>query len=76
MRIAGFSKQELLEMCNFCKISYGSNDQKLDSRFKTKAELINEGYGIIPFYYNERNRRRAGFVCTKDKEITIVYRGY
>ncbi|MDR1138996.1 MAG: lipase family protein [Rickettsiales bacterium] len=75
IRIAGFSKQELLEMCNFCKISYGSNDKKLDSRYKTKAELINEGYGIIPFYYNERNKRCAGFVFTKDKEITIAYRG-
>ncbi|UVW84268.1 lipase family protein [Wolbachia endosymbiont of Aedes albopictus] len=75
MRIAGFSKQELLELCNFCKIGCGNNDKKLDSRYKTKAELINEGYGIIPFYYNERNIRCAGFVFTKDKEITIAYRG-
>jgi hypothetical protein len=62
-------------MCNFYKMSYGSNDEKLDSRYKTKAELFNEGYGIIPFYYNERNRRCAGFVFTKDREITIAYRG-
>ncbi len=75
IQIAGFSKQELLEMCNFCKISYGSNDEKLDSKYKIKAELINEGYSIIPFYYNERNKKCAGFVFTKDKEITIAYRG-
>ncbi|MDG7055324.1 MAG: lipase family protein [Wolbachia endosymbiont of Menacanthus eurysternus] len=75
IQIAGFSKQKLLEMCNFCKISYGNNDEKLDSRYKTKAELINEGYSIIPFYYNGRNKRCAGFVFTKDKEITIAYRG-
>ncbi|MCM1001419.1 MAG: lipase family protein, partial [Wolbachia endosymbiont of Melophagus ovinus] len=75
IQIAGFSKQKLLEMCNFCKISYGNNDEKLDSRYKTKAELINEGYSIIPFYYNGRNKRCAGFVFIKDKEITIAYRG-
>ncbi|MDG7052467.1 MAG: hypothetical protein LKM45_01095 [Wolbachia endosymbiont of Alcedoecus sp.] len=75
IQIAGFSKQKLLEMCNFCKISYGNNDEKLDSRYKTKAELINEGYSIIPFYYNGRNKRCAGFVFTKDKEVTIAYRG-
>ncbi|MFP3016617.1 MAG: lipase family protein [Wolbachia sp.] len=74
IQIAGFSKQELLEMCNFCKISYGNNDEKLDSRYKTKAELINESYGIIPFYY-KKNGTPAGFVFTKDKEITIAYRG-
>ncbi|MBC6686353.1 lipase family protein [Wolbachia pipientis] len=74
IQIAGFSKQELLEMCNFCKISYGNNDERLDSRYKTKAALVNEGYGIIPFYY-KKNGTPAGFVFTKDKEITIAYRG-
>lgn len=74
IQIAGFSKQKLLEMCNFCKISYGNNDERLDSRYKTKAKLINEGYGIIPFYY-KKNGTPAGFVFTKDKEITIAYRG-
>ncbi|NEV49620.1 lipase family protein [Wolbachia pipientis] len=74
IQIAGFSKQELLEMCNFCKISYGNNDERLDSRYKTKAELINEGYGITPFCY-KKNGTLAGFVFTKDKEITIAYRG-
>ncbi|MGL9682256.1 MAG: hypothetical protein ACR5K2_04870 [Wolbachia sp.] len=60
-------------MCNFCKISYGSNDEKLDSKYKIEAELINEGYSIIPFCYNERNKKCAGFIFIKDKEITIVY---
>jgi hypothetical protein len=74
LEIAGFSKEKLLKMCNFCEISYGSNDPKLSQAgYKTKAEFINEGYSIIPFYYSDRTH--AGFVFTKDREITIAYHG-
>ena len=72
--IAGFNKQNLLEMCNFCKISYGNNDDRLASKYQTRAELIKNGYAIIPFYYTNNNKT-AGFVFVKDSEITIAYRG-
>ncbi|WP_250295246.1 lipase family protein [Wolbachia endosymbiont of Oedothorax gibbosus] len=72
--IAGFDKEKLLEMCTFSKMTYGNNDPMLSKAgYKTKAEFINEGYNIIPFYYN--NPKCAGFVFAKDKEITIAYHG-
>ncbi|GHM58224.1 MAG: hypothetical protein sL5_03750 [Candidatus Mesenet longicola] len=74
IEIAGFNKKKLLEMSHFCKITYGNNDPRLSQLgYKTKAEFIKEGYNIIPFYYS--NKTLAGFVFTKDEEITIAYRG-
>ncbi|WP_250296369.1 lipase family protein [Wolbachia endosymbiont of Oedothorax gibbosus] len=55
--IAGFNKEKLLEMSNFCKISYGDNDNKLSEKrcntlaeelYKTGFEVTTEGYEIIP----------------------------
>ncbi|WP_341808488.1 lipase family protein [Wolbachia endosymbiont (group E) of Neria commutata] len=72
--IAGFNREKLSEMCAFSKITYGSNDTQLsEAKYKTKAELINEGYSIIPFFYSDG--RHAGFVFTKGEEVTIAYRG-
>lgn len=72
--IAGFHKEKLLEMCTFSKMTYGNNDSKLSaSGYKTKAEFINEGYHVIPFYY--KSRRQAGFIFAKDGEVSIAYRG-
>ncbi|APR97972.1 lipase family protein [Wolbachia endosymbiont of Folsomia candida] len=78
--IAGFNKEKLLEMCTFSKMTYGNNDTKLsESGYKPKAEFINEGYSIIPFYSEKKSysegKRLAGFVFTKGKEVTIAYRG-
>ncbi|WP_339046912.1 lipase family protein [Candidatus Mesenet endosymbiont of Phosphuga atrata] len=74
IEIAGFNKKKLLKMCTFSKITYGNNDIKLsEAVYKTKAEFIKEGYNIIPFYHT--NGTLAGFVFTKDREITIAYRG-
>ncbi|WCR58653.1 MAG: hypothetical protein PG978_000067 [Wolbachia endosymbiont of Ctenocephalides felis wCfeF] len=74
VEIAGFNKEKLLEMCTFSKMTYGNNDPILSKGgYKTKAEFIEEGYSIIPFYYS--SRKCAGFVFAKDKEITIAYRG-
>ncbi|WP_339045317.1 lipase family protein [Candidatus Mesenet endosymbiont of Agriotes lineatus] len=74
IQIAGFNKKKLLEMSHFCKITYGNNDSKLSqSGYRTKAKFIDEEYNIIPFYYT--NGTLAGFVFTKDEEITIAYRG-
>lgn len=78
--IAGFNREKLLEMCTFSKMTYGNNDTKLsEAGYKTKAEFIEEGYDIIPFYsknesYSE-SKRLAGFVFTKGKEVSIAYRG-
>ncbi|WP_341816871.1 lipase family protein [Wolbachia endosymbiont (group A) of Agelastica alni] len=83
--IAGFNKEKLLEMSNFCKISYGDNDDKLNKEnfkapiyknekmYKTRAELISEGYEIIPF--GNSFEKDAGHVFIKGKEITIAYHG-
>ncbi|NUX01585.1 hypothetical protein GO685_03705 [Wolbachia endosymbiont of Madathamugadia hiepei] len=32
VEIAGFNKEKLLEMSNFCKISYGNNDEELGKK--------------------------------------------
>ncbi|WCR57707.1 lipase family protein [Wolbachia endosymbiont of Ctenocephalides felis wCfeJ] len=74
VEIAGFSKEKLLEMCAFSKMTYGNNDPILSDRgYKTKADFIEEGYNIIPFYYS--GGKCAGFVFAKDREVTIAYRG-
>lgn len=41
--------------------------------YKTRAELISEGYEIIPF--GNSFEKDAGHVLIKDKEITIAYHG-
>ncbi|MDG7052679.1 MAG: lipase family protein, partial [Wolbachia endosymbiont of Alcedoecus sp.] len=33
VEIAGFNKEKLLEMSNFCKISYGNNDEELGKKY-------------------------------------------
>ncbi|WP_395463067.1 lipase family protein [Wolbachia endosymbiont of Cantharis cryptica] len=100
VEIAGFNKEKLLEMSNFCKISYGDKDDKLGEKsykalvyktdeliedeedfvilenekmYKTRAELISEGYETIPF--GNSFEEDAGHVFIKDKEITIAYHG-
>ncbi|QOD38569.1 lipase family protein [Candidatus Wolbachia massiliensis] len=100
VEVAGFNKEKLLEMSNFCKISYGDGDDKLGEKsykalvyktdeffedekdfailenekmYKTRAELANEGYEIIPF--GNGFEEDAGHVFIKDKEITIAYHG-
>ncbi len=54
--IAGFNKEKLLEMSNFCKISYGDNDDKLSEKrchnlaegvYKTGFKVV-EDFEIIP----------------------------
>ncbi|MFV9876104.1 MAG: lipase family protein [Rickettsiales endosymbiont of Dermacentor nuttalli] len=71
--IAGFDKEKLLEMSLFSKISYGNNDDKLQKLgYKTKAELIQDGYAIIPF---SNKRGLCGFIFAKGKEVSIAYRG-
>lgn len=100
--IAGFNREKLLEISNFCKISYGDSDDKLSEKrccnlaegvyktgfkvvedfeiipstekmYKTRAELISEGYEIIPF--GNSFEKDAGHVFIKGKEITIAYHG-
>jgi hypothetical protein len=72
--IAGFHRGKLLEMCTFSKMTYGNNDTVLsEAEYKTKAEFINEGYSIIPFFYSDG--RHAGFVFAKGEEVAIAYRG-
>ncbi|OAB82213.1 lipase [Wolbachia endosymbiont of Laodelphax striatellus] len=102
VKIAGFDREKLLEMGNFCKISYGDDDGKLSKKrcnnlaqrvyktefeivedfeivpstekmYKTRAELISEGYEIIPF--GNSFEKDAGHVFIKGKEITIAYHG-
>ncbi|MFP3033896.1 MAG: lipase family protein, partial [Wolbachia sp.] len=99
VEIAGFNKEKLLEMSNFCKISYGDSDDKLNvseegfivieedeetnpsediifelkKMYKTRAELISEGYKIIPF--GNSFEEDAGHVFIKGEEITIAYHG-
>lgn len=102
VKIAGFDKEKLLEMGNFCKISYGDDDDKLSKKrcnnlaqgvyktefetaedfeiipstekmYKTRAELISEGYEIIPF--SNSFEEDAGHVFIKGKEITVAYHG-
>lgn len=74
VEIAGFNKEKLLEMCTFSKMTYGNNDPKLSaSDYKTKAEFINEGYSVVPFWYS--NGKQAGFIFAKDGEVNIAYRG-
>lgn len=55
--IAGFDREKLLKMSNFCKISYGDDDNKLSEKrcntlaeevYKTGFEVTTEGYEIIP----------------------------
>jgi|GEM_PF-2817258 len=55
--IAGFDREKLLKMSNFCKISYGDDDNKLSEKrcntlaeelYKTGFEVTMEGYEIIP----------------------------
>ncbi|SRR6266576_957471 len=57
VEIAGFNKEKLLKMSNFCKISYGDDDNKLSEKrcnalaeevYKTGFEVTTEGYEIIP----------------------------
>ncbi|MFP3023902.1 MAG: lipase family protein [Wolbachia sp.] len=102
VKIAGFDREKLLEISNFCKISYGDDDDKLGEKkcnnlaqrvyktefetaedfeiipstekmYKTRAELISEGYEIIPF--GNSFEKDAGHVFIKGKEITIAYHG-
>lgn len=96
VKIAEFDREKLLEMSNFCKISYGDDDGKLSKKrcnnlaqmvyktefeivpftekmYKTRAELISEGYEIIPF--GNSFEKDAGHVFIKGKEITIAYHG-
>ncbi|WP_253299923.1 lipase family protein [Wolbachia endosymbiont of Chironomus riparius] len=74
-KISGLNKKDLLKMSSLCKISYGNNDKELAKKgYKTKAELINEGYEIIPFF-NDYETSPAGFVFKKGKEMTIAYHG-
>lgn len=102
LEIAGFDREKLLEISNFCKISYGDSDDKLSEKrcrnlaegvyktgfkvvegfeiipstekmYKTRAELISEGYEIIPF--GNSFEEDAGHVFIKGKEITIAYHG-
>jgi hypothetical protein len=56
--IAGFGREKLLKMSNFCKISYGDDDSKLSEKrcntlaeevYKTGFEVTTEGYEIIPY---------------------------
>lgn len=74
IQIAGFNKEKLAQMCTFSKMTYGNNDTKLfQAGYKTIGSFISEDYSVIPFYYC--SGRQAGFVFTKDREITIAYRG-
>ncbi|OCA06813.1 hypothetical protein [Wolbachia endosymbiont of Trichogramma pretiosum] len=41
--------------------------------YKTRAELISEGYEIIPF--GNSFEKDAGHVFIKGKEITVAYHG-
>jgi len=80
--IAGFDREKLLKMSNFCKISYGDDDNKLSEKrcntlaeevYKTGFEVTTEGYEIIPF--SNSFEEDAGHVFIKGKEITVAYHG-
>ncbi|MDM8335292.1 hypothetical protein [Wolbachia pipientis] len=51
VKIAGFNKEKLLKMSNFCKISYGDDDKLDEKRYNVltcKNEVLNEkGFIVI-----------------------------
>ncbi|MCA7010788.1 hypothetical protein [Wolbachia endosymbiont of Tribolium confusum] len=58
-KIAGFDREQLLEMLDFSKISYGDRDRKLNKDgYKTKRQLAEEGYRIIQFFEDERTENQ------------------
>ncbi|WP_353280568.1 lipase family protein [Wolbachia endosymbiont (group B) of Silvanus unidentatus] len=72
-KIAGFDREQLLEMLDFSKISYGDRDRKLKKDgYKTKRQLAEEGYRIIQFFEDERTENQY---CP-DEDYKLEQRNY
>lgn len=71
--IAGFTRAELIDMCNFSKISYGNSAEKLNSEgFKSIADYEAEGYTVIPF---GNSYEQAGHIFLKGQNVVVAYHG-
>ncbi|WP_246168473.1 hypothetical protein [Wolbachia endosymbiont of Ctenocephalides felis wCfeT] len=64
VEIAGFNKEKLLEMSNFCKISYGDADFKLsEKKYKAVADKLTEEKEDFIILENEKmHKTRAEFM--------------
>ncbi|MGL9732036.1 MAG: hypothetical protein ACR5KX_04615 [Wolbachia sp.] len=59
VEIAGFNKEKLLEMSNFCKISYGNNDE----------ELGKKNFRALAYDNSLSSRNEEDFVILKNEKM-------
>jgi hypothetical protein len=71
--IAGFSQEKLLKMCNFSKLTYSNDEEKLkNTGYKTVKDFEDEGYIAKDFNNSEGY---AGTLFFKNNEVILAYRG-